>query len=342
MTNSFGDRLKELRLKNKVTQEELARIIGTGKASISHYEINKRTPDKDKMNQISNYFNVSIKYLIGEYPFKNDAEAYYSIRIAALRHLHQHFDVLPEFFVIDTDFETYLGKVNHIISLNSSDINFINSVKKLLSKFDACEELSDLELLELSYILLSDIIPYEDFKGLVILLNYYNDKLAIKLDFEKIKKINEEDLGEGIYSSPILSKLEIKYSHINDYPIFVKTLDSSNCWSSEIINGKNKKIITRLGNNIKLLREKLNYSLSELSSILNIPKKNLEMYESGLDAPSYYVLIELSKVLQISIDDLLIEELPQDYSISLNDDDIKTLVKDISYYLKNNKAHDKA
>lgn len=38
MSKQFGDRLKELRTENKLSQEELAKIFKTGKASISHYE----------------------------------------------------------------------------------------------------------------------------------------------------------------------------------------------------------------------------------------------------------------------------------------------------------------
>lgn len=65
MREHFGDRLKELRLKKNLTQEELAKIINTGKASISHYESNKRVPDIETIEYLAKFFDVSIDYLLG-------------------------------------------------------------------------------------------------------------------------------------------------------------------------------------------------------------------------------------------------------------------------------------
>ena len=61
---SFGERLKELRIKNKVTQQELADYIGVGRASIAGYETKKKHPDYDKLKLIAQFFNVSTDYLL--------------------------------------------------------------------------------------------------------------------------------------------------------------------------------------------------------------------------------------------------------------------------------------
>jgi len=66
MQKQFGDRLKELRLEKKMTQEELAKIFNTGKATISHYEGNRRLPDANTIVRYAKFFNVSLDYIMGK------------------------------------------------------------------------------------------------------------------------------------------------------------------------------------------------------------------------------------------------------------------------------------
>ena len=61
---SFGERLKQLRIKNNVTQQELADYIGVGRPSIAGYETKKKHPDYDKLKLIAQFFNVSTDYLL--------------------------------------------------------------------------------------------------------------------------------------------------------------------------------------------------------------------------------------------------------------------------------------
>lgn len=62
---TFGNRLRELRLKNHMKQEELAQIINKTKDNISKYEHNKRQADDETKKQLAKYFNVSMDYLFG-------------------------------------------------------------------------------------------------------------------------------------------------------------------------------------------------------------------------------------------------------------------------------------
>ncbi len=63
--NLFCDALKCLRNKKDLTQEQLAKILGIAKSTISMYESGNRTPDFETVELIADYFNVSIDYLIG-------------------------------------------------------------------------------------------------------------------------------------------------------------------------------------------------------------------------------------------------------------------------------------
>ena len=63
--DSFGQRLKDLRLENKIGQIQLAKEIGVGKSIISLWEQDKCEPTLSKLILLSNYFKVSIDYLAG-------------------------------------------------------------------------------------------------------------------------------------------------------------------------------------------------------------------------------------------------------------------------------------
>ena len=62
---SFGSRLRQLRIEKKLNQVDLAEIIGVNRATIGKYETEERFPDRDNLEDIADYFHVSIDYLLG-------------------------------------------------------------------------------------------------------------------------------------------------------------------------------------------------------------------------------------------------------------------------------------
>ncbi len=61
----IGNRLKELRNKKSITQEELGKTIGLSKQTISTYELGTREPDNDTLLKLADFFAVSLDYLLG-------------------------------------------------------------------------------------------------------------------------------------------------------------------------------------------------------------------------------------------------------------------------------------
>lgn len=61
----FGHRLMDLRKQKKLTQAEMANILGVARTTYSSYEQGRRTPDVDIQNKIADYFKVSLDYLHG-------------------------------------------------------------------------------------------------------------------------------------------------------------------------------------------------------------------------------------------------------------------------------------
>ena len=63
--SEIGKRLKQIRIKNKLTQEELANILNTTQSNISSYENGKTLILTAFLYNYAKYFNVSLDYLIG-------------------------------------------------------------------------------------------------------------------------------------------------------------------------------------------------------------------------------------------------------------------------------------
>ncbi len=56
--------LKELRKARKINQQKIAMDLNVSREVISYYENGKRNPDINMLITLSDYFNVSIDYLI--------------------------------------------------------------------------------------------------------------------------------------------------------------------------------------------------------------------------------------------------------------------------------------
>ncbi|MBR0581271.1 MULTISPECIES: helix-turn-helix domain-containing protein [Bacillus] len=70
----LGDRLRSLREKHNLTQEQIAKKIGISRGTYAHYEINKRRPDYETLIKITDIFNVSLDYLLTGKEFDSSNE----------------------------------------------------------------------------------------------------------------------------------------------------------------------------------------------------------------------------------------------------------------------------
>lgn len=61
----FADRLSALRLKMNLTQQDMADKLQISRSSYTAYEIGKRRPDFDRLDQIANILDTSTDYLLG-------------------------------------------------------------------------------------------------------------------------------------------------------------------------------------------------------------------------------------------------------------------------------------
>lgn len=61
--------LKLLRTNRKMSQRELADIIGVSQQTIGSWEVGRTSPDPDMINKLAQYFNVPTDYLLGNDSF---------------------------------------------------------------------------------------------------------------------------------------------------------------------------------------------------------------------------------------------------------------------------------
>ena len=62
----FAERVKKLRIEKKMTQQELGNVFGLTSTGVSYWESGKAIPNREMMNKLSNFFGVTIDYLIGK------------------------------------------------------------------------------------------------------------------------------------------------------------------------------------------------------------------------------------------------------------------------------------
>ena len=61
----FGERLKKLRLKSKMTKRQLAAKVGVKEIDITNYEIQKSYPSLNTLVELAAIFNVTTDCLLG-------------------------------------------------------------------------------------------------------------------------------------------------------------------------------------------------------------------------------------------------------------------------------------
>jgi transcriptional regulator with XRE-family HTH domain len=62
VNESIGTKLKILRRGRKLTQEQLAERLGVNRATISNYEISRRSPSLKELKRFAEFYGVGLDY----------------------------------------------------------------------------------------------------------------------------------------------------------------------------------------------------------------------------------------------------------------------------------------
>ena len=66
MSCKIGEKIRLLRLQNKMTQEQLADHLGVSYQSVSRWENGVTYPDIEFLPAIAKYFSVTVDHLLGQ------------------------------------------------------------------------------------------------------------------------------------------------------------------------------------------------------------------------------------------------------------------------------------
>lgn len=86
---NISTRLKQLREERGLSQAEIAKIMGVGRTTYLKWETGENKPTR-KLNQLSNFFNVSVDYLLGKTNLRKavTGKAFNSgVKIPVLQHI---------------------------------------------------------------------------------------------------------------------------------------------------------------------------------------------------------------------------------------------------------------
>lgn len=82
-----GDRLREMRERRYLLQQDVADILGITGATFSRFETGARQPDTNMLVKIANYFDCSVDYLLGRVDDPTMTHAQYIEEIKSKHHL---------------------------------------------------------------------------------------------------------------------------------------------------------------------------------------------------------------------------------------------------------------
>ena len=69
--NKFSLWIKQLRLDNNMSQEELGKLVGISKVSVWQWENGINYPNNETLLKLADYFQVSTDYLLGKSDIRN-------------------------------------------------------------------------------------------------------------------------------------------------------------------------------------------------------------------------------------------------------------------------------
>lgn len=119
MTEEFGTKLKKIRISRNMSQEDLAKFLGTSKQVISRYETNQRTPKITTAQEYAFKLNVPLLYLVDN-------------TITSIEEISQHF--LP--FTISKSIPDLAEAINLYKSLDEIDRSEIRGEMKGMLRAD--------------------------------------------------------------------------------------------------------------------------------------------------------------------------------------------------------------
>lgn len=80
--SKFSQRMRQLRIENGISQDELSKKMNVSRSAIGNYEQGTREPSYEFLEMLADYFNVDMEYLIGKKDIKNKLKHYTALNLS--------------------------------------------------------------------------------------------------------------------------------------------------------------------------------------------------------------------------------------------------------------------
>lgn len=179
----IGKLIKEIRIKNKLTQKQFADKYGVTYQAVSKWENGKSIPDVALLKEISKDFNIDINDILeGEYVFKSSKKKYFLIAFVV-------FLVLGTIYLIVNKQDNFSFKT---LSSQCSSFNITGSIAYndskssiYISNIDYCGKKDDKKYFKIE----CTLFEKNDVKNKAISKYVYDEKKGITLD-KYLKTLN--------------------------------------------------------------------------------------------------------------------------------------------------------
>ena len=285
VTRKFGNRLRELRVSEGITQLQMAVILDTSKSNISKYEAGTVEPGMDTINTIARFFKVTTDYLFG---LETGGNTMIGGKIAELR---------KELELSQEEMAKKIGISRSALSLYEIDRREpdLETVKKIASLFGVTTDYL-LGLVKGGNTMLGKRInELRRASGMT------QEELGKKLGVVKSTiSLWESDSSEPNHAATIaLAKL---FGVTTDYLLGV---EGDTMGTEE----KTNEITQRVGRNIRSIREQDGLSQDEFAEGFGVKQPTVANWEIGKRQPDLNMLIQIAQFGGTSLDDLVTKDL---------------------------------
>jgi transcriptional regulator with XRE-family HTH domain len=120
----FSDRLKELRKEKQLTQKDLANLLHMTERNYQKYELSEMDPVASKLIVLSNFYNVTIDYLLGHSDIK---ELYTKEEISRIK-------IVSDSLLITGKLENMVIEVTDKLENMATELKKIEQVTKTINR----------------------------------------------------------------------------------------------------------------------------------------------------------------------------------------------------------------
>lgn len=292
VTRKFGNRLRELRVSEGITQLQMAVILDTSKSNISKYEAGTVEPGMEKINEIARFFKVTTDYLFG---METGGNTMIGGKIAELR---------KELELSQEELAKKIGVSRSALSLYEIDRREpdLETVKKIASLFGVTTD----------YLLGAE----GDAMGTEEKINEITQRVGRNIrSIREQAGLSQDEFAEGFsVKQPTVANWETGKRQ-PDLNMLIQIAQFGGTSLDDLVTKDLTPPVPLYVRNMVYLRKKRGYSQGELATVLGLQgASSIDLVESGKCELPVSKLVHLAEFFGVTMDQITKQDLSQEVS----------------------------